>query len=73
VLAENTETGLELLKLWQSSRGQSIVVPEANVLALEYLKARGFQEIDRRPRMTLGSDVDWRPGDVFSVGALYCG
>jgi GNAT superfamily N-acetyltransferase len=73
VLAKNDEAGLELLRFKIGQGSQSIVVPEANRVALQFLLQNGFQETARTPRMILGKDVDWHPEQVYSRGAGYCG
>ncbi|HTX90805.1 MAG TPA: GNAT family N-acetyltransferase [Anaerolineales bacterium] len=73
VLAENAPAGLALLQFKLGQGITSLVVPEGNTAALNFLFDQGFLETARAPRMALGPDVDWQPACVYSRGAGYCG
>ncbi len=73
VTACTERAGLELLKFKLGQGKTFFVVPDGNVVALAFLKERGFTESRRAPRMVLGDEIDWKPAWVFSRGAGYCG
>jgi len=73
VVAENDVAGQVLLAYKLSHGSQTVVIPEANQSALNYLLEHGFQETARAPRMILGRDADWHPEHVYSRGGGYCG
>jgi GNAT superfamily N-acetyltransferase len=73
VIARTEQAGLALLKFKLGQGKTSVVVPEGNAAALDFLKGAGFAETTTAPRMALGKDADWKPAWVFSRGAGYCG
>lgn len=73
VLATDETAGLALLRFKLGQGARSIVVPEANRSACEYLLSNGFVETGRAPRMALGGEPDWRPKCVYSRGSGFCG
>jgi GNAT superfamily N-acetyltransferase len=73
VIAATKEAGLALLQYKLNQGSTTIVVPETNTTALDFLKQSGFRETGSAPRMVLGTDVDWRPDWIYSRGAGYCG
>jgi len=73
VIARTEQAGRALLKFKLDQGKTSVVVPEANIPALDFLKGAGFEETTSAPRMALGKDSDWKPTWVFSRGAGYCG
>jgi GNAT superfamily N-acetyltransferase len=73
LIARAEQSGLALLKFKLGQGRTSVVVPEGNIPALDFLKGAGFAEFDSAPRMALGKDADWKPAWVFSRGAGYCG
>ncbi len=73
VLAENDPAGLTLLNLKLSLGCTQVTLPEANTASFEHLLKAGFQKTRRAPRMALGEDILWQPGQVYSRAAGYCG
>jgi hypothetical protein len=73
VISRDPEAGLELLQHKLGLGCTYVVVPSDNQPALDYLLGEGFQVESTAPRMTLGPELDWRPGGVFSRGSGYCG
>jgi GNAT superfamily N-acetyltransferase len=73
VIAQDADAGMELLQFKLGRGCNSVVVPSANQPALDFLLGAGFQVGSTAPRMTLGPELDWKPGGVFSRGSGYCG
>lgn len=73
LIASNDEAGLALLRYRLSQPGSVSVVPERNRVAIDFLRANGFAETSRAPRMTLGPDIDWQPERVYCRGSGFCG
>lgn len=73
VLAANDTAGLALLRFKLGQNTQTIVIPEANRTALDFLLSSGFVETNRAPRMVLGEDASWHPERVYSRGSGFCG
>jgi ribosomal protein S18 acetylase RimI-like enzyme len=73
ILARDSGVGLELLQFKLGLGCTFVVVPTANQPALDFLVGAGFQVESTAPRMTLGAELDWKPGEVFSRGGGYCG
>lgn len=73
VLAENDTAGLALLAFKLDRGSRSMVVPEANQVALSFLREHGFNETTRAPRMILGKGTHWQPEHIYSRGGGYCG
>ncbi|MBK9760308.1 MAG: GNAT family N-acetyltransferase [Flavobacteriales bacterium] len=60
VLADNAHAGEELLR-WHLPHVTSVVVPEANTVAVEFLRLRKYTEEARMVRMVRGERVPWKP------------
>jgi GNAT superfamily N-acetyltransferase len=73
VLANNDETGLDLILFKIRNGCRNIVAPDLNMAVLQFLRKNGFIETNRAPRMTLGNEVDWHPERVYSRGTGYSG
>ena len=73
IIASEPFYGLELLKVKLNSKGQSIVIPETNQTAKDFLIKNGYKNYQNVPRMILGKNVNWRSEYIFSRGAGYCG
>lgn len=73
IVAENPESGIELLKLKIKSNNSQVVVPEMNKRARSFLLGNGFVKTMELPRMTSGDKQDWKPGCIYSRGTGYCG
>jgi ribosomal protein S18 acetylase RimI-like enzyme len=73
IIAANDAAGLALLRYKVDHGGSVCVVPEQNRVAVDFLRAHGFVETSRAPRMALGGDVAWQPEHVYSRGSGFCG
>lgn len=73
IVAANDEAGLSLLRYKVRHGGDASVVPEQNRAALDFLRAHGFAETSRAPRMALGADAPWQPEHVYCRGSGFCG
>lgn len=73
LIAANDIAGLALLRYKITHGGDVSVVPEQNRVVLDFLRAHGFVETSRAPRMALGSDVTWQPEHVYCRGSGFCG
>ena len=73
IISDDTEAGLELLKLKHSTGDRISVFPEENRAASELLLGCGFIEYDRSSRMCRGEDYRWNPENVFCRIAGYIG
>ena len=66
IYADTKEAGLELMKV-KYSKADKAVLPSDNILGIEFLKRNGFAEADTKgTRMILGSDIDWKPKNIYS-------
>jgi GNAT superfamily N-acetyltransferase len=65
VLADNAHAGEELLR-WHLQQVTSVVVPEANPAAVDFLRLRKYTEVERSVRMVRGDRVAWRPEMEFA-------
>ena len=72
ILADNSDAGLELMKL-KYSKADKAVLPVQNYVGTEFLKQNGFTLSDTKgTRMILGKEIDWKPKQVFSrIGGNY--
>lgn len=73
VVATTEEAGLNLLKMNLRRKKEITVIPQQNIVAIDYLRSQGFREIERTPRMILGEDLKWNPSMIFSRGSGYTG
>ncbi len=73
IIAANDAAGLAMLRYKVGHGGNVCVVPEQNRVAVDYLRAHGFAETSRAPRMVLGGDVAWQPEHVYCRGSGFCG
>jgi GNAT superfamily N-acetyltransferase len=65
VLADNAHAGEELLR-WHLPYVTSVVIPEANTAAVEFLHLRKYTEHAHLVRMVRGEAVPWKPEMVFA-------
>ncbi len=73
IVAANDAAGLALLRHKVGHGGNVCVVPDQNRVAVDYLRAHGFAETSRAPRMALGGDIAWQPEHVYCRGSGFCG
>ena len=73
IIAGEPFYGIELLKVKLNKNGQSIVIPETNLIAKEFLIKNGYKNYMNAPRMILGKKYNWKSESVFSRGSGYCG
>ncbi len=73
VVAANDAAGMALLRYKAAQGGSVAVVPEQNRVAVDFLRAHGFAETSRAPRMALGHDVAWQPERVYARGSGFSG
>ena len=73
IIAIEPDYGLELLKVKLNNNEQSIVIPETNLIAKDFLIKNGYKNYMNAPRMILGKKYNWKSEYVFSRGAGYCG
>jgi hypothetical protein len=73
IIAANDAAGLALLRYKADHGGNACAVPEQNRVAVDFLRAHGFAETSRAPRMVLGGDVKWQPERVYSRGSGFSG
>ncbi len=74
ILAQNADSGIELLKFRLTrDRMTSVVIPAQNQAARDFLRENGFIKYLEAPRMALGPEPAWKPENVFNRGAGYCG
>lgn len=64
IVAEHPVAGLELLR-WHLPHVTQVVLPEANSLALAFLRERGYTEQGREWRMVRGTPLPWRPDMIY--------
>jgi len=72
IIAESEEAGLELMKL-KLSKIDKCVLPSDNVVGIDFIKQNGFTESDTKgTRMILGTDIKWKPENIYSrIGGNY--
>jgi len=73
IIANEPGYGLELLKVKLKNDGKSVVIPETNLNAKDFLIKNGYKNYMNAPRMILGKKYNWKSDYVFSRGAGYCG
>ncbi len=73
IIARSTIAGLALLSLRIAEGAESLVIPEENTFARDYIQNVGFKETMRLPRMVYGYGKTWHPECVYNRGAGYCG
>ena len=73
IIAKSDEAGLELLKFKISGDQASVVVPETNRVAIEFLEANGYTHFQTSPRLFLNGNVIWDAKRVYSRGSGYMG
>ncbi|MBE9511534.1 MAG: GNAT family N-acetyltransferase [Bacteroidetes bacterium] len=73
IIANESGYGLELLKVKLNNNGHSLVIPETNLSAKDFLVKNGYKNYINAPRMILGKKYNWKSESVFSRGAGYCG
>lgn len=71
IMARDSRAGLGLLQFNLSNI--TYAVPTTNKQALDFLIRSGFYIQSVMPRMTLGSDLEWRPEGIYKRGPAYCG
>jgi ribosomal protein S18 acetylase RimI-like enzyme len=73
IIAGSDEAGLELLKFKISGDQTSVVVPETNRVAIEFLEANGYVHFQTSPRLYLNRNVIWDARRVYLRGSGYLG
>lgn len=73
IVAENKDAGIELIKFRCRKNFRTIVVPEKNQEAINFLLNNGFEETSKCPRMILGEEPNWNQQMIFSRGTGYSG
>jgi len=73
IAATTVRAGIELLKLRLSMDPSSVCLPERNKAGIDFLKSLGFEEVQKIPRMFLGSNVAWKPDCIYIRGSGYLG
>ncbi len=73
IAATDPKAGIALLDLKLKKGKTSIVVPENNITAIEFLLSKGFTEGVIVPRLGLGKEPSWNPEMIFNRAAGYCG
>jgi len=68
IVALDQEAGLELLCFKIGQGAQNVCVPSSNQAAINFLLENGFSVSETQPRMSFGSDIDWRPEGIFNRG-----
>ena len=73
IIASSDKAGLELLKFKISGDQGSVVVPETNSVAIEFLEANGYTHFQTRPRLFLNKNVTWDSKRIYSRSSGYLG
>jgi GNAT superfamily N-acetyltransferase len=73
ILANDSDAGLELLRLKHAIENRNSVFPEENIMASDLLRSNGFTEYFTATRMSFGKEYTWKPGCIFSRIAGYIG
>lgn len=73
IIAKNKKAGNTLLEFKHSQSAFRTVVPSSNTMAVNHLKKLGIEIKSEANRMILGKNVDWKPKNIYSRIAGYCG
>ncbi len=73
IVAANDTAGLALMRHKVDHGGSVCIVPEQNRVAVDFLRAHGFAETSRAPRMALGGEVAWQPDRIYCRGTGFSG
>ena len=73
IISNETVFGIELLKYKLNKNYKSIIIPENNIQAREFLTQNGFIKYKSVPKMIRGKLYNWKPECVFSRATGYCG
>jgi N-acetylglutamate synthase-like GNAT family acetyltransferase len=73
IIANDQNSGIELLKLKLIKEKSPVCIPETNMEAIKFLLSVGYSQASKIPRMFLGENVEWKPECVFSRGSGYMG
>jgi hypothetical protein len=71
-ITRETFLGKDLLR-YKASKGESIVVPETNSIAIEEIKKLGYSQCNALPRMIYGESYSWQPEKIFCRGTGFSG
>lgn len=73
IIASNENAGKLLIEFKHSMAALRTVVPSSNTIAIDHLKKQGIEIKSHINRMSLGKDVNWKPKQIYSRIAGYCG
>lgn len=65
IIAEDSETGIELMKFKHSKENQVSIIPENNKIAINLLRNNNFIEYSTATRMYRGNLPNWKPEGMF--------
>ena len=67
IIADNSLTGIELMKAKYSKKADKAVIPSENQIGLDFFKKNGFiLSGTKGKRMIRGKDIVWKPECIFS-------
>ncbi len=73
IIASNDKAGKTLLEFKHSKAALLTVVPSSNKVAIHHLNELGIEIKSQINRMSMGKNVNWKPEQIFSRIAGYCG
>jgi hypothetical protein len=73
IMADTEMAGLELLKFRLSLDSGTIVVPETNSIAIDYITSFGFYQSSKTSRVFLNKNLNWDSRKIFARGCGYLG
>lgn len=73
IVAQTPEAGENLMNFRLKKNKNKVTVPDGNIELLKSLKAKGFAETLKIPRMVLGTEPKWNPAMIYNRAAGYCG
>jgi len=72
ICASTAHAGSELLR-WHLFNERTVVVPEGNATALQFLQERNYQPTGELVRMRHGARVPWQPDMLYGRGSAWLG
>ena len=73
IIANDPESGIELLKQKIMLGKNLTVIPETNQMAKDFLENNGFKKVLSVPLMNMGEEYPCRYENIFSRATGYCG
>ncbi len=73
IIASDKNAGKALLEFKHSKGLFRSVIPTSNKIAIKNMQELGIKTMSQANRMILGKDINWKPENIYSRIAGYCG